>query len=150
MFFYLPITNYLTRLFHTIKEMAADDKVVSITGKPLELASAMVKVSTHNRNLRMSVSIKGKDGIENRIKRLLGEDTGKTPLPSIKTVLISFVMAMFLLSIPIVAVSGFNKNCDDDKCKLTHHHKSEGMCEPMAKDMDCNEHCYMNPAKRDE
>lgn len=143
MFFYVPISKYLIRLLHTIKETAADNRVVSVTGKPLELASAIVKVSANN-NLQMSASIKGMGQIESRIKRLLGEEIGKVEMPPIRAILTSFLMLLFLLSLPVVSVYGFDKRCDDNKCRTTHHHKNGNVCEPNAKDMDCNKHCYMN------
>lgn len=143
MFFYVPITKYLAGLLHIIKEKAADDKVVSITGKPFELASAIVKISANN-SLQMSASIKGMGQIENRIKRLVGEENGRIELPPIRTILTSLLMVFFLLSLPVVSVYGFDKRCDDNKCRTTHHHKNGNVCEPNTKDMDCNKHCYMN------
>lgn len=143
MFFYIPVSKHLLKIFHAIKEKAADDRVISVTHKPFELASAILKVSTHNSGLQMSVSIKGKGLVEDRIKRLVGEDASEMVMPPFKTILTSIFMVIFLLSIPFMGAYGFDKRCDDNRCKVTHHHKIGSDCNPVAGDMDCNKHCYM-------
>lgn len=141
-FFYIPIVRYFSKLFHAIKERAADDMVVSVTGKPLELASAILKVSTNNKFM-MAASIKGAGEIEDRVKRLIGEGANRIELPRFKGVAASLFMALFILFAPIAKGYGLDKECNDYKCKVTHHHKTGDICEPSSQDMDCNKHCYM-------
>lgn len=72
--FYFLINQGLLDLFTCASEMAADDNAVNVSGEPLELASALVKLSQSVTpdKLFSSASISGKQiETENRIRRLL-------------------------------------------------------------------------------
>ncbi|MGR3309917.1 MAG: M56 family metallopeptidase [Candidatus Brocadiales bacterium] len=84
--FFLPISNYLTKVFLDAKEKAADDSAVYESGKPLELASAIVKLvrPTPHAGWRayLANSTSGMDTVEERVRRLLEpglEYTNKRP-----------------------------------------------------------------------
>jgi beta-lactamase regulating signal transducer with metallopeptidase domain len=72
--YFLPINRSLLNLYTSASEMAADDNVVNLSGEPVELASALVKLSQPitAEKLFASASFFGKQcETENRIKRLL-------------------------------------------------------------------------------
>lgn len=144
LFFYVPIVRYLVRVFHTIREDAADKRVVSLTGKPFELASAIIKVSTfNNKSSYAFASITGAGSVERRIKRLIGERTRRFDLPSVKNILVSFTAMILLLSVPVTITYGFDKKCNTDVCKITHHLESKEVCNLAIGDMNCRVHCNM-------
>ncbi|MBI5682381.1 MAG: M56 family metallopeptidase [Deltaproteobacteria bacterium] len=142
-FFYVPIVKYCVKVFHTIKENAADKRVVSMTGKPIELASAILKVSTANSSKFYAfASIRGVESIDARIKRLIGERDNSVELPSARNILASSIVLLFLLLVPVTVSYGFDKRCNDEMCRITHHHQSAKECNTMAAgDMDCTVHC---------
>lgn len=72
--FFLPINRSLISLYSSVSEKAADDSAINISGEPLELASALVKLSKSNSVDIMCPSVafsKGQRTIEDRIRRLL-------------------------------------------------------------------------------
>lgn len=75
-FFYLPTSSKAYRRLQYEKELACDDFAVSITGRPLALASALAKFlaqGTDRLALEAAQSLAGTDQfIEHRIARLLG------------------------------------------------------------------------------
>lgn len=72
--FFLPINSYLFNLFSSASEKAADDNAVNFSREPLELASALVKLSKSNTVNFISPPAsfyRGRGTVEDRIKRLL-------------------------------------------------------------------------------
>ena len=72
--FFLPINYYLLNLYSSASEKAADDNAINFSREPLELASALVKVSkSYNMALLhpLASSFKGHNIVEDRISRLL-------------------------------------------------------------------------------
>ena len=76
--FFLPINSYLLNGYIAASEMAADDAAVHIIGEPLELASALVKLSRHDNMNTLSLAAlfsKGTAAVEDRLRRLLSPET---------------------------------------------------------------------------
>lgn len=79
--FFLPINSYLLSGYVTASEMAADDAALNISGEPLELASALVKLSRYDNMGKLSPAAlfsKGSALVEDRLRRLLSPEA---PLP---------------------------------------------------------------------
>lgn len=97
--FFMPISNYLTRVFLDAKEKAADDNAVYVSGKPLELASAIVKLIRPTHGLShayLANSMSGIDTVEERLRRLVEpglENISKGP--SRKTLFLSMALCAF-------------------------------------------------------
>ena len=76
--FFLPINSYLLNGYVAASEMAADDAALHISGEPLELASALVKLSQHDTIGTLSMAAlfsKGTATVEDRLQRLLSSET---------------------------------------------------------------------------
>ena len=71
--FSFPINNYLTNLYSATSEKAADDSATNFSSEPLELASALVKLSKSKLmdTLSPSAFFKEQNIVEDRISRLL-------------------------------------------------------------------------------
>lgn len=144
-FFYLPIFRDVSEYFYSLREKAADDSAICATAKPLELASALLKVSSYGRNIiPMSVSISGGGLVEERVKRLLGESSKAVIYPRLKKMLASILLLMFILSAPTAYSLGMGKTCNQYKCNETHHHSVEkDLCSTGLEKEDCGNHCEM-------
>ncbi|MGQ3684463.1 MAG: M56 family metallopeptidase [Candidatus Loosdrechtia sp.] len=76
--FFLPVNNHLINLYVSASEKAADDAAINISGEPLELASALVKLSQCNTRDAQYFSVafsKKSDITEDRLRRLLESET---------------------------------------------------------------------------
>ncbi|MDE1890618.1 MAG: M56 family metallopeptidase [Planctomycetota bacterium] len=76
--FFLSINHYLLNLYSASSEKAADDTAISISKEPLELASALVKLSKSKTKATLSTLAAFSGGqrvVEERIKRLLESNT---------------------------------------------------------------------------
>ncbi|HHT9105507.1 MAG TPA: M56 family metallopeptidase [Candidatus Wujingus californicus] len=76
--FFIPINKYLLKLFSSTLEKAADDSAISLSKEPLELASALVKLSkTYSTNIpHPAIPFFNEQAVvEDRITRLLGIPT---------------------------------------------------------------------------
>ncbi len=72
--FFLPINRYLLNLYSSACEKAADDAAVNISGEPLELASALLKLSRFRTPATLYPTVafsRGESIVEDRIMRLL-------------------------------------------------------------------------------
>ena len=72
--FFLPINGYLINLYSAASEKAADDSAINFSREPLELASALVKLSKSGLIDTLSTSAafsKEQNIVEDRISRLL-------------------------------------------------------------------------------
>lgn len=72
--FFLPINRRLLNLYSSVCEKAADDAAVNISGEPLELASALLKLSRSRTSDALYFTVafsRGQRAIEDRIMRLL-------------------------------------------------------------------------------
>ncbi|MEK7700287.1 MAG: M56 family metallopeptidase [Planctomycetota bacterium] len=75
--FFLPINSYLLNGYITASEMAADDTAVHISGEPLELASALVKLSRYDNMDKLSTAALFSQGpaiVEDRLRRILSPE----------------------------------------------------------------------------
>lgn len=87
-FFYMPTSQIAYHQIRQEKELACDDVVVSITHRPLALASALAKVwlqamhepACGRRFITAQPLIETEKGIESRIKRLLTASKPPAPL----------------------------------------------------------------------
>lgn len=72
--FFLPVNRYLLNLYSSACEKAADDAAVNISGEPLELASALLKLSRSYSPAALYSTVafsRGQRIVEDRIMRLL-------------------------------------------------------------------------------
>lgn len=108
--FFLPVNNYLINLFSAASEKAADDSAINFSREPLELVSALVKLSKSKLMDTPSPSTafsKEQNIVEDRIRRLL--ETHK-PLPySGKTYLYLSCIASVFIAV-IICLSLFFKS----------------------------------------
>ena len=132
--FFLPINHYLLNLFSVASEKAADDNAVNFSREPLELASALVKLSKSNAISITSPHISfysRREVLEDRIKRLLepqgtSTDFGKARLFPRKEacfylscLLSFFVMATIFLSLFYKPVtSNHTMGCKTKMCRM--------------------------------
>lgn len=75
--FFLPINSYLLNGYVASSEMAADDASLHVSGEPLELASALVKLSSRDNMDTLSPAAlfsKGTAVVEDRLRRLLSPE----------------------------------------------------------------------------
>lgn len=122
-FFFLPLGHYLTDLFCRTKELAADERAVCETGRPLDLAQALLKMIRMNRKtVPVGVPILDKPSlVKKRIKELLepgGENGGKGPFTVVivTTVAVLFVMVL-AMAVPIYAGGRQMEKCNHTYCK---------------------------------
>ncbi|MBE7547135.1 MAG: M56 family metallopeptidase [Candidatus Kuenenia stuttgartiensis] len=73
--FFLPVNNYLVRLYKMHSEKAADDAALRLMNEPLALASALVKMSGYNTKHMTQIAIASfsneQQAFEERISRLV-------------------------------------------------------------------------------
>ena len=132
--FYLPIGKWFMTEALIQRELDADISVIKKTGQPLELASALIKVTGQfykRSNTYAHASLKGKGSVKERIKILIGESSLQhTKLP-IKTALKSTLIAIALIvftALPIMAGTVTSiEGCTKEYCP-THHHSSGAEC----------------------
>ncbi|MBI4007195.1 MAG: M56 family metallopeptidase [Planctomycetes bacterium] len=136
--YFLPISNYLSRVFLDAKEKAADDNAVYASGQPLELASAIVKLAKSAPRLSHVVpkadspwrtylanSMSGMDTVEERVRRLVGKELeNNDKKPSRKTLFLSvalcafFFGAIFVNGIALFTHSGKITHCMSHSCSM--------------------------------
>ncbi len=119
-FFFLPLGRYLMDSFHVHKELSADEGVVSVTGRPFDLATAILKM------VRMQCSpipahipaVGGMELVEKRVRTLLEDDTRRDRPPRCMVVLTGMVMAIlvFTLVLPIHAGTQRMERCNHEYC----------------------------------
>lgn len=125
--FFLPINYFLLNKFSLLSEKAADDNVVKLSGEPLELASAMVKICKSNTIAvlnPMTFSFQGQN-IEERINRLLEPEVAP-PCPGKSYVFFPYVLSFFVmismcLSLfykPVVFMYNTNTECTALACHI--------------------------------
>ena len=85
-FFYLPSSRCVFRQLQHDKELACDDLAVSVTGRPLALASALAKVWQQSLAVPMLAAgqalVEPATPIEQRIRRLLDPTASARPSPA--------------------------------------------------------------------
>ncbi len=108
--FFLPINRYLINLYSAASEKAADDSAINSSREPLELASALVKLSKFKLMDTLSPSAafsKEQNIVEDRISRLL--DTHRSLHFLGKTHLcLSCIASLFIAA--IICLSLFSKS----------------------------------------
>lgn len=125
--FYLPINNYLINLYASASEKAADDIAIHISGEPLELASALVKLSqcSATEAQYFSVAFSKEQGItEDRLRRLLVPESVSTAcrkrylyLPSLLSLFITMTICMALFYKPFLYTN--IAECKASACNMT-------------------------------
>jgi len=108
--YFLPINRYLIKQYSSASEKAADDSAINFSREPLELVSALVKLSKSNLMDMLNPSAafsKEQNIVEDRIRRLL--ETHK-PLPYLgKTYLyLSCIASVFIAA--TICLSLFSKS----------------------------------------
>jgi beta-lactamase regulating signal transducer with metallopeptidase domain len=97
-FFFIPLTKYLKELFISSKEKAADDAAVAASKKPLELASALIKLLRSKNDLILNPTAIWEPGSPaERIHRLINPKMDKSPDFSFLKSAISFLIVVALV-----------------------------------------------------
>ncbi|MEK7313559.1 MAG: M56 family metallopeptidase [Deltaproteobacteria bacterium] len=138
-FFYIPLLRVIYANARAKAEIMADDFAASLLKEPLSLASALLKVASHNGRLALEgVSIAGGGGcgIAERVKRLIH---GIEPAPrkaSFKSLFLSFSVAVALIISFAWPVSARFHDKGPVNCTTGH-------CESHAASLgkDCKKHC---------
>ncbi len=123
--FFLPINSCLLNGYISASEMAADDAALHTSGEPLELASALVKLSGHNKvDTRSAAALFSKETtvVEERLRRLLSPETP----PSCRgKAYLCLACALSLLAAVSICLTLFHKSLMPDytlecKTKVCH------------------------------
>lgn len=119
--FFLPINRCLLNLYSSVCEKAADDAAANISGEPLELASALLKLSRSPTLAALystvSFSSRGQRIIEDRIMRLL-EPQVVTPYWGKTSSYLSCLLSLFIVvTICLSLFSKFFTSIDRIGCK---------------------------------
>ena len=123
--YFLPINRHLINQYSSASEKAADDSAINFSREPLELASALVKLSKYSSIDTLSTSTafsKDQNILEDRIKRLLEIQT--VPPYFCKTyVYFSCIMSLFVAT--VIYLSLFSKSFNhgytqDCKTRICH------------------------------
>ncbi len=123
--YFLPINRYLVKQYTSASEKAADDSAINFSGEPLELASALVKLSQCNamRMARLSTAFNSEQGVvEERIRRLLETQT-QPPCFRNTYLFLSGILSLFVAG--IMCLSLFARSFDHLHtigCKTTTCH----------------------------
>src|SRR3989337_452812 len=97
-FFFIPLSRYLKELFISSKEKAADDAAVAASKRPLELASAMIKLLRSKNDLILnSTAIWEHGSPAERIHRLINPKMDKSPDLSLLKSAVSFLIVVVLV-----------------------------------------------------
>src|SRR4030067_578688 len=97
-FFFIPLSRYLKELFISSKEKAADDAAVAASKRPLELASAMIKLLRSKNDLILnSIAIWEHGSPAARIHRLINPKMDKSPDLSLLKSAVSFLIVVVLV-----------------------------------------------------
>ncbi len=97
-FFFIPLSRYLKALFISSKEKAADDAAVAASKKPLELASALIKLLRSKNDLILNPTAIWEPGSPaERIHRLINPKMDKSPDFSILKSAVSFLIVVVLV-----------------------------------------------------
>lgn len=123
--FFLPINKHLITLYSSASEKAADDAAISVSGEPLELASALVKLSQfhaiHKQGLSIAFS-KEQGIVEDRLRRILLPETFPPCLRNTYVYLSSFLSFFIAVAVCLLL---FYKPCIDlhtTECKAKACH----------------------------
>ncbi len=99
--FFLPVNRRLLNLYSSVCEKAADDAAVKISGEPLELASALLKLSRFHTLTALYPTVafsRGQRIVEDRIMRLL-EPQAAPPCPGKTSSYFSCLSSFFIVVI---------------------------------------------------
>ncbi|HEY3375395.1 MAG TPA: M56 family metallopeptidase [Candidatus Aquicultor sp.] len=119
----LPVSHHLLSIFIHEKEFAADDFAVSITGKPVELASAIVSVSKAARShKRLSPAyatfFSDKATAKTRVHRLLGSTDRVRPSAVRLVVSIGLSIVILAGAIGLAYAQPYAKSALVSNCKM--------------------------------
>ncbi|MGK7346113.1 MAG: M56 family metallopeptidase [Candidatus Nitrospinota bacterium M3_3B_026] len=119
--FFVPLGSYLSKLFHGTKEFAADERAVRETGKPFDLANALVKMMRMRRG-SIPAGVQALDNTslaEKRIKELLepgGAEAARKPLHLVFTTALIVLTLAGAFAAPIYAGGRKLEKCNHDYC----------------------------------
>ncbi|MFZ3073244.1 MAG: M56 family metallopeptidase [Thermodesulfobacteriota bacterium] len=138
-FFYIPLLKVIYANARAKAEIMADDFATALLKEPLSLASALLKVASHNGRLAqegVSIAGNGGCGLVERVKRL---SHGIEPAPrkaSLKSLFLSFLAVIALTISFAMPVSARFYDKGQVECTMKH-------CESHAASLgkDCKEHC---------
>ncbi len=135
-FFFLPLGHYLKEVFYMTKELAADKNVVTVTRKPVNLASVLLKmIKMERRSLPVGVPILDSGRlVEKRITEILNPDPKKNKVPWRAVILTSIGIIILLIAfgLPIYSEAKQMKKCNPSYCQMTcsnHFKHDKKSCE---------------------
>jgi len=120
-FFFIPLGSYLAKLFHGTKELAADERAAKETGRPYDLANALVKMMRMKRGSipAGAQALDNTSFAEKRIKELLEPGgagaIGKPVGLAVSTLLIVLTLAGAFAA-PIYAGGRKLEKCNHGYC----------------------------------
>jgi len=132
----LPISHHLFSIFIHEKEYAADDFAVKVTGKPLDLASAIISVAKLSHGVKAfspayATFFSTQATVKTRVSRLVGSANRRAPsvlrllLSTALSVIIALAVVGFAYAQPSVIDSGgkcaMGTNCAKLNYKCCNH-----------------------------
>lgn len=118
--FFLPVNRRLLNRYSSVCEKAADDAAVKISGEPLELASALLKLSRFHTPATLYPTVafsRDQRIIEDRIMRLLEPQTAPPRLGKTSSYLSCFSSFFIVVIICLPLFSRFFMSIDRIDCK---------------------------------
>lgn len=118
--FFLPINRRLLTLYSSVCEKAADDAAVNISGEPLELASALLKLSRSHTPAALYSTVAFSGGqkiIEDRIMRLLEPQAAPPRFGKTSSYLSCLLSFFIIITICLPLFSKFFTSIDRIGCK---------------------------------
>ncbi|VAX23330.1 hypothetical protein MNBD_NITROSPINAE02-996 [hydrothermal vent metagenome] len=121
MFFYIPMGRHYLERFYITKEFAADEGAVIITGKPVDMAEALLKITRiRHEAIPAGVSIlSGAKQVGKRIEALLEPGQKKNHQAKMRMAMASVTIAITLLlsvAAPIYTHAYEMKKCNHNYC----------------------------------
>ncbi len=122
LFFFLPLGHYLSDTFYRTKELAADERAAKLTGQPVDLAQALLKMVRMKREFTpVGVPmLENPSLVAERIKELIEPGKEKRSDRPYKFVLVTTAAALFAmvlaLTAPIYAGANQMEKCNQNYC----------------------------------
>ncbi len=121
LFFFIPLGHYLANLFFMRKELAADERAASETGRPMDLAQALLKmIDMRQETIPVGVPVLGESSlVEKRIKELLEPGQIKRDKVPVKIIIGTAAVVFILTSVfaaPIYAGGRQMEKCNHTYC----------------------------------
>lgn len=144
LFFFMPLGRYLSDIFYRTKELAADERSAKLTGRPVDLAQALLKMVRMKREFTPlgAPMLDNPSLVAERVRELLEPGHGKRSERPLKFVLATTAVAIFVLVVvltaPIYAGGRQMEKCNHRYCLVTEKACPAGIddCKKMCEVMD--------------